>query len=363
MKQNDNLIDVLQVLYKWRKFILGATIIATLGSVFICLALPNYYQATTIFYAASEDLAKPAPVGTVEANRDFYGKDTDLDRLFSIAQSNEVTNFLIDKHGLYQHYDIDPSKPKSKEKMNKRFKKLFKTQKTRYDALSLSMEDTDPTKAANIANDARDKINEIGQKVIKDSQKKLIDNFLNNISVKEAQISQINDSLANLKAYYDIFSTESQGEVIASQEASARAKLAEVKAKMDVFKNNPAFRDSMDLIKAKVQGYQNSLSSITSRAKKFNEGYAKVLSLETEQQQYSKQLGLDKERLKQLESSYATPFTSLHLVEHAEVPVMKSRPKRSILVLATMFLSFVLSILTVLLIHSGRSLNWEKIKS
>ena len=54
--QNESLFDLVVLLYKWRKHILGASFLAAVIAAGISLALPNYYEASTQFYAASPDL-------------------------------------------------------------------------------------------------------------------------------------------------------------------------------------------------------------------------------------------------------------------------------------------------------------------
>jgi len=63
MSQNDNLLDLVNAIYRWRKPIIISCILAAILSVIAALTLPNFYTSKTIFYAASPDLAKPLPIG------------------------------------------------------------------------------------------------------------------------------------------------------------------------------------------------------------------------------------------------------------------------------------------------------------
>ena len=57
-------------------------------------------------------------------------------------------------------------------------------------------------------------------------------------------------------------------------------------------------------------------------------------------------------QLKQLSASYNAKFTALHLIEAAEVPVQKSRPKRSIIVVLSSLIGIMFSFLAVLIIDN-----------
>ena len=70
MDSKENLLGVLETVFKWKKQILRVLIVTAVGSVIISLFLSNYYQSSTLFYAASQDLAKPASVGP----NSFYTK-------------------------------------------------------------------------------------------------------------------------------------------------------------------------------------------------------------------------------------------------------------------------------------------------
>jgi len=362
MNQNENLLGIISIIYKWRKNIILTCILAAILSVIGSLLLPNYYKSTTIFYAASPDLAKPSPVGLMAADQDFYGEEEDLDRLFSISSSGEVADYIISKYNLYEHYDINPESKKGPFKIRERFNKMYKTLKTKFGALQLSVEDKDPKIAASIANDARTKINDIAQSLIKQSQSQLLETYKINITQKEIISKTLSDSLYRMREKYSIYNTESQGQVYAELLARASASLNDKKARLSVYKNTPGLRDSVSYLNAAIKGLENQKSSITDQVNWFNKGLAQVMNLEFEQKDMTKQLSVDKERYKQLQATYNTPFNGIHVVEQAEEPVVKSRPKRSIIVLGICFATLIFSILAVLFLESYRKLDWNRIK-
>jgi uncharacterized protein involved in exopolysaccharide biosynthesis len=361
MNQNENLLGILATLYKWRKKIFLCCMAAAFLSVVISLFLSNYYKSTTVFYAASPDLAKPTPLGAMEGDKDFYGEEEDLDRLFSISSSSAVVDYLINKYNLYEHYDINPDSKKGPFKIREQFNKQYKTLKTKFGALQLSVEDTDPELAAQIANDARDKINFIAQKLIKESQAQLLETYKTNIEQKAIAVKTLSDSLYQTREKYSIYSTESQGQTYAELLAKTSSSLNDKKARIKVYRNLSGYQDSVQYLSAIVKGLENQQSTLNDQVQWFNKGLAHVMNLEFEQKDFAKQLSLDKERYKQLQAAYGTPFNGIHVVEAAEVPVIKSRPKRSIIVLGSLFAAFVLSVLATLFIESYRKLDWNKI--
>lgn len=332
MSQPETLLDVIAVLWRWRFKILTVTAIASIGAIIISLLLPTYYMATTTFYAASEDLSKPVPIGEIDRNIRYYGTDTDIDRLLTIANSSEVKTNLIEEFGLYDHYEIDPTSKDAQHKINLKLSKLYQISKTKLDAIELSIEDTDPELAAKIANSARDKINDRSQKTVKDSQLKQLDNFTKKISENEKLLSILGDSLTFLKKKYNVFDLETQTQVLLEQLSLARSK------------GQTKLANSLD---AQIQNYNN--------------GFSAVASISAEHEAFSTQLSIDKEKYRQLKSSYSSPFPSLHIIELANTPLIKSRPKRSIYVIGAALFTFLLTTLAALIIDASKSIKWKEV--
>jgi LPS O-antigen subunit length determinant protein (WzzB/FepE family) len=127
MDKQDNLLGVFQTLYRWRKAIRNICIVALLGSIGLSLLLKNYYQATTIFYPASPQLANPELMfGNTGQVTEYFGSDRDLDRLAEVANSSELIDFMIHKFKLFDHYGIDSTAKDGPSKVQKRLRKCEK---------------------------------------------------------------------------------------------------------------------------------------------------------------------------------------------------------------------------------------------
>ncbi|MDZ7914284.1 MAG: Wzz/FepE/Etk N-terminal domain-containing protein [Rhodococcus sp. (in: high G+C Gram-positive bacteria)] len=94
---------MLRTLFRWKKVIMGACILAGIGSSIIALVLPVYYKAGTVFYAISPDQANPellfSDAGYVPQ---LYGNENDIDRLLTISESHDLVSFMVDSFDLYE---------------------------------------------------------------------------------------------------------------------------------------------------------------------------------------------------------------------------------------------------------------------
>jgi len=329
MNSTDSLLSLLKIFRKWFKAIFVVCAIAVIGTVIISLGMDNYYKSSTIFYAAHSDLAKPSPIGGFEVKIDYYGRDEDIDRLLSIANSGEVASNLISEFNLAEHYDIKTDSQKGRFKVLEHFNKLFSAQKNKFDAIEVSMEDVDPEIAKKVANRAREVISEIAQRTIKSSQDLQIDQYHKNITTKTTDLDSLTRKIEVEKDKYGIFDTEYQGQALTEALATATT--------------------------------SQQIRTIKDQIANFTKGVSRVKVLEQEQKEFGLQLSLDKERYKQLLSAKESDFSAIHLIELADTPLVKSRPRRSILVIAAGLISLFFSLLAALVVEKYRSINWKNL--
>jgi len=352
MDNEYNLSIFIHQLLKWKKELLRAIFLIVILSIGASLLLPNYYQAETTFYAASPDLARPIPIGGDEKDVRIYGDDKDLDRLFTISLSHDLLFHLIDSFDLYTHYDIDRSSKKAKFKVREELMENYKTIKTKYGALHMMVEDKDPEKAAAIANAAREKVEQIAQDIVKQSQYKLISNYNENLNIKQVQSDSLGKKMQRIKETADIFETWGQSGLYTKMLSDATSELEEARGKISFYKKYPAFRDSVIKNMAIEMGALNKINKANEELKKYAPVLSELKQMEQEQSRLHDQISLDKERLKQLNATYSAPFTALHVVEKADVPVQKSRPKRSIIVLLSSLCGIALAFLAVFILEN-----------
>lgn len=368
MGKTDNLIDVINLLWAKRRQLIYICLSVGILSAVITLMLPNYYKATTAFYAASPDLSKPERIfGYSSYDMNYYGSGLDVDRLMTIGFSNELAEFLIDSFDLYHHYDIDTTDVKAEFKIKEKLSSLYELVKTKYDAIELSIEDKDRMIVADMANAARAKINELAQKVIKNSQKQVISAYESSIAEKKKELSEISDSLRAFRTRYGIFSTESQAEALAGIVSRTESILIRERERLRMLKDTRGVpRDTISYLSAKVSGYEKELESLTTdngsarfNLSNFNKGKEMVDQLNQSYDQINKQVSYDRVRLEQMRTAFNSDITTIHLVEKARDPIVKSRPKRSFLVVGSVAVAFVLSCLYIIVVASARENGWK----
>lgn len=363
MERKDNLLGVLATLYQNRNLILKVCGAVFIGSIIISLLLPKFYKSTTTFYAASTDLINPDKMfGGGKSEVRYYGTAEDLERLLTIAQGAEVVEYLVNKYNLYEHYDIDTSSVKAGFYIREHFNGLYEVQKTKFDAIELSVEDEDPKLAAAIANDARKRIEEISSRLIKNSQETQLNTLKKSIKTSEEDLHAIGDSLARLREKYGIYDPDTQGETISSLYSSTRMQKSKLDGKLESYKSTPGTpRDSIRKVSAELKGIETQMVKLQEDLKLFNEGSSVVLSLSDHHETARNQINWDKERQKHVLAAFNSDISTIHLVESAEVPIVKSRPVRSILVLASTFAALLFMVIGILIFDNFKEVNWKEV--
>jgi capsule polysaccharide export protein KpsE/RkpR len=373
MSNHDNLLGVLGTIYRWRKALRNVCLVALLGSIGIALWMDTYFKATTIFYPSNQDLSKPELIfGGGMKVTEYFGTDRDVDRLLEIAASNELVDYMLNTFQLFQHYGIDSASQEGRYWARLNFRDLYAVQKNRNDAIELSIEDTDPALAAEMANAARKKIDEIAQRLTKSSQSQLLASFDANIKRKTSELLRLGDSLRTIQSKYNIYSGGFQGEQLSEQLSRAEEDIARNRARLEVLDGNPHIPlDTIEYIKANLRGAMRQRQSLLSHnpnngplsIRDYNEGIGQVSIANDLHNQARKQLSYDMERYNQILAAYNTDIPALQIVELAEAPMMKSRPKRSIIVIGAVLAAFFFTLFAAFLADAYRDVNWKALNN
>ncbi len=352
MANDTSLLSIINTINKWKKTILFGVVCTGVATAIVLFLKPDYYKAETVFYAANPDLAEPSPLGYSDKRSYVFGTGEDLDRMFSIVTSEETILYLIKKYNLHNHYKIDSSSNNGRHKMRLAFKDNYSVSKSKYDAIVLAVEDTDPKMAADIANHARDYADSIAQKLFKNAQGQMMNTNKSNIEHQAMIVDKLIDSIKRLKIQYQIIEPSYQARALSDEIVKAQGNLAEAKAKAQFYKNYESKRDSVIKFQANAAGYLDKIAQLEKNHISFDKGVNELKRLEQEYGRASDQVSIMKEKDKLISSSHSNKFVAVHVVDRAYPPDFKSRPKRLIIILASMLIASLAAISGVLLIES-----------
>lgn len=229
----------------WKYKITIATVLAVAG---ICAAVfsgPAFitplYKSTVILYPTSSNSVSKALISTTySAKNDImeFGEDEQTEQMLQILNSNRVKDKVIAKFDLINHYKIKTTEKYPFTKLEKEYQSKIKFSRTEYGAVRISVRDSDPIVAANIANE----IAEIYDSTVNALQKEVaIKAFMEVEAVYNGmceEMQAMEDSLNVLRSY-GVLDYEKQVEMLSQQLAVELGKINQkgvdaIQKKLDV---------------------------------------------------------------------------------------------------------------------------------
>jgi uncharacterized protein involved in exopolysaccharide biosynthesis len=223
---NFDSISFIAFLYQKRKIILSVTIAAAIVSTIVSLLIPNKYKSTVIMFPTTTGSIAKALIAEQRTGKDDIlqlGEEEQAEQMLQILYSDKITNAIIEKFDLMNHYKIDTTSKYKYTELKKEYENNISFKRTEYMSVRIDVLDTDPQMAADIANEIANLYDQIKNEMLRERSKQAFEivskeynNFLEFIKLQE-------DSLAKIMSY-GVFDYESQSEMLMEQYAIALAK-------------------------------------------------------------------------------------------------------------------------------------------
>ncbi len=144
-------------LYKWRKSLFIVMLIALFGSWFFSCSwfITPKFKSTVILFPASNTSVSKALLSEQSAKgQDLtaFGEDEQAEQLLQILNSNKIRDKVVRQFNLMEHYGIDTNSNFKYSKLFKEYENNISFRRTEFMAVQISVYDTDPQLAADIAN-------------------------------------------------------------------------------------------------------------------------------------------------------------------------------------------------------------------
>lgn len=192
--------ELLRILVKWLKTIIGVTAIAAVISAGISLVLPHYYKSVAVFRVSNPYMMDRTSLFNTEGGDNpvyLFGGQDDMNRIITLSESSELQNYLINKYSLYEHYDIDSTDVLAEFLIKEELKDYLRVRKTPKNMLEVEMMDKDKQLASDIANDVVGKLDELNKKIVKEKKYDLLALYEKELPKKLDKLNMLRDSLVN----------------------------------------------------------------------------------------------------------------------------------------------------------------------
>jgi uncharacterized protein involved in exopolysaccharide biosynthesis len=322
--------DLIQFAWEKKFLLIGITFLGAVLSIIISLTLTDKFKSTVVLFPAASVSLSKSLVETTSIqmdNRDVlsFGREEDAERMLQILYSNQIKDYVVQKYGLMNHYEIDLETDKFPyTKLDNKYKSNIKFRRTQFQSIEISLLDEDPQYAADIANDIAAYIDSTIHNMQKERAQEAFNIVEHEFNSAQTEIESLNDTIQKIRML-GIIDYESQAASL--NEAYAQA----------IARNNTQVAN-------KIKNRMNNLA-------KYGGIYVEL----------SKKLEAEIERYGQLKAKFASAkinveqtVPQIFIVDEAKKSERKSEPKRSIIVLVSTISTFAIALLLLLIVENVR---------
>jgi uncharacterized protein involved in exopolysaccharide biosynthesis len=150
-----NSLNVLYVMYKWRKPLIIIGIATVIISSIMALSIQDKYKSTVILFPSTTNSISKALLTEENQYIDVlaFGKEEEAEQMLQILNSDEIRDRICEKYNLMAHYKIDPNSEYKHTHLNDEFQSNVTFKRTEYMSVKIEVMDIDPKIAAAIGND------------------------------------------------------------------------------------------------------------------------------------------------------------------------------------------------------------------
>ena len=336
-KDEFNSTGLVVFLYRWRKTLLVILSISLVASVIFSSSwfiTPKYKSTVILFPVSTSSVSKALMSENSGPTQDItqLGEDEEAEQMLQILNSNKIRDRIIRKYHLMKHYGIDSTSPYKNSQMFRRFEKNISFMRTEYMAVKISVFDEDAKMAAAIANNIADLVDSVkndmqkqraiqGYKIVQQEYDQL-----------QAEVNTIVDSLIVI-GKLGVNDYETQAEMLNEQLAIA------------VANNN-----------------KTGTAALEKRMQVLSQYGGIFLALKNALEFKTEQLTLLKSKLKEAKVDAEQDIPQKFVVNSAFVAERTSYPVRWLIVVLTVFSTFFMSIVILIIMENLREIK-EKTKA
>ncbi|MCQ2287215.1 MAG: Wzz/FepE/Etk N-terminal domain-containing protein [Bacteroidales bacterium] len=211
----------------WKPIAIVCAATAVLSFLFSTpLFIKPKFQSTAIIYAPRTNSVAKILLNQENYNERLevkaYGTEDETEQMMQILNTRELKEIIINKFNLAVHYDIDTNSKYWVTKLYKAFEHNCQIKRTQYGAISISVLDTDPQMAADIANEIVNQLDIVKNAIEHERSVAAYELLSRQLDSINCEIARLDDSLKVIMAH-GVYDFESQSERVTQQHAIAIA--------------------------------------------------------------------------------------------------------------------------------------------
>lgn len=331
-----SMLDLIAVLVGKKRLVLGLPFMAALIMAGISLSLPNIYTASTVILPPQQGGSSAALLaqlaGGVVGGALGSGLRNPSDLYVAMLRSRTIEDKLIERFDLMTIYDVS-----IRERARSKFKEMSKISAAREGTIVISTEDTDPKRAAELANGYVEELYKLTQvlAITESSQRRLF--FERHLLEAKDKLSAAELAARQQLAQGGVVKVDEQGRSIVTTTAQWRAKISAQEVQISAMR---AFASDanpdLKLAQRELEAMQAALAKLEDGPGKGQGASSKGLqSLRVlrDVKYYETLYELLAKQYEVARIDESKDASLIQVLDKAVVPELKSKPKRAVMVL------------------------------
>ena len=317
------------ILKKLKFLALVAVAAAIVSGAASFLITPKYKSKVVLFPAASTPLSQVLLTNyPTNKNIEGFGEEEEAEQVLQVLYSDMIKDKIINKYDLLSHYKVKPDSKTRKSDLYKEFESNSSFRRTEFNSIEITIMDSDPVMAANIANDISNLIDTVLNEIRKDRVKQAYNIVQQEYIAYQQKVKLMEDSINVLRSggvnHYEVTVdrlTEGYAKALINNNTNAAEKIDKR------LKSISPMATQYISLRERILGDYGQLTNLRGR----------YLAMKVEVEQN---------------------IPTTYIVDRAFAADKKSYPIRSLIVILSMLSAIVLGIIAALIFD-----NWKYLKS
>jgi hypothetical protein len=309
-------VEVIVFLNKWKKHLIIIVILSAIISAIVSspLFITPKYKASALFFPGMTNSISSSlffEEGPTKEDPLTFGDEETDEQFLQLLVSGTLTSKVMEHFHLMEHYHIDASRADRHKALAERYQDNVKIRRTNYNSIEIEVLDEDPAMAANLAN--------------------------------------------GIMLYVDTVKQEVQGKVanqiysiVKEQYETKLAYVDSLKARMRALGVKGVYLGIKGVYGGGVQG------KVTNEANNLSEDGAEYVALEELLKYEVEQLANLHLRYEQAKVDKNAGLSNIFIVNYASPPEFKAYPVRAVIMLFSVFCTFILSCIVLVVVEKYR---------
>ena len=201
-----NLPDVIETVRKHMRLILVISFASAVTAALFYWYSPRKYEGRTEFLIRNPLFGDRSNLYNSDQKIfDYFADEDDVNRILLLAESDIVRKQVIRNMRLDYIYKADGATRKGQLMVERKYNKNLNVIRTEYKDVVLTYMDTDPQRAADVANEIVRVVDEVYAGYYKNTRKLMYESIMDKTREEDSAILALTDTLAALRDRYGIY--------------------------------------------------------------------------------------------------------------------------------------------------------------